>query len=93
MKILTIEEYNQNLLSLNLINKDLPDKKKIRILYSLSNRIERNYKVYKIKKHTQGYRKIYAPNPFLKRIRQNILQDIFTNRFLLMPKYTIKEFP
>ena len=43
----TKEQSKEFLLSLNLINsKDVLKK-----LYSISNRIESNYKVYKIKKH------------------------------------------
>lgn len=76
----TKEELNNILLSLNLINKDIEDKKKIKILYSISNRVERNYKVYKIKKHNGNYRTIYSPNPMLKCIQKNILKNILEDQ-------------
>ena len=72
----TKEELNNILLSLNLINKDIEDKKKIKILYSISNRVERNYKVYKIKKHNGNYRTIYSPNPMLKSIQKIIMTRV-----------------
>ena len=44
----TKEQSKEFLLSLNLINSNNP-KEILNKLYSLSNRIENNYKVYKIK--------------------------------------------
>lgn len=76
----TKEELKNILLSLNLINKDISDKQKIKILYSISNRIERNYKVYKIKKNNGNYRTIYSPNNQLKIIQKNILKNILNHR-------------
>lgn len=44
-----VKECNEFLLSLNLINcKD--EKKYIKTIYSISNNIEKNYRIYKIKK-------------------------------------------
>ncbi len=76
----SIEENNDFLLSLNLVNKKISDKKKVRLLYTLSNRIERNYQIYKIKKHSEGYRTIYAPSPLLKKIQRNILTNILNTQ-------------
>ena len=68
----TKEQSKEFLLSLNLINS----KDELKKLYSISNRIESNYKVYKIKKHNGKYRTIYSPNPLLKSIQRNILKNI-----------------
>lgn len=63
-----VKECNEFLLSLNLINcKD--DKKYIKTIYSISNNIENNYKIYKIKKKNGNYRTIYEPNFILKHIQ------------------------
>ena len=67
---------NEFLLSLDLIDNKLIDKQKIRKLYSISNRIEDNYKVFKLKKRTKGYRTIYEPNYELKYIQKQILNNI-----------------
>lgn len=72
----TKEQSKEFLLSLNLINSNDVLKK----LYSISNRIESNYKVYKIKKHNGKYRTIYSPNPLLKSIQRNILKNILNNK-------------
>ena len=57
------------LLSLNL-NED------IKTLYAISNNIENNYHVFKIKKRNGNYRTIYAPKPKLKKIQRLILKNI-----------------
>ena len=80
MKIQTKEECNNFLLSLHLINKNISDKDKIRLLYTITNPIEKNYKVYKIKKHNGSYRTIYSPNPLLKSIQRKILKNILNNK-------------
>lgn len=67
------------LLSLNLFDcKD--EKKYIKILYSISNNIKANYKIYKIKKNNGKYRKIYAPSPLLKLIQRRILTHILETK-------------
>ncbi len=76
----TKEEIKSILLSLNLLSTKIPEKETIKILYSISNRIERNYKVYKIKKRNGKYRTIYSPNPLLKNIQKNILKNILNER-------------
>ena len=73
------KECNEFLLSLNLINcKD--EKKYIKTIYSISNDIEKNYKIYKIKKRNGKYRTIYEPNLILKQIQKQILNNILNNK-------------
>lgn len=49
-KYISQEQCNEFLLSLNLIQEEISDKEKLKKLYSISNKIEKNYKVFKIKK-------------------------------------------
>ena len=78
-KYIGTKECNEFLLSLNLINcKD--DKKYIKTIYSISNNIEKNYKIYKIKKRNGKYRTIYEPNSILKQIQKQILVNILNNK-------------
>ena len=73
------EECNEFLLSLKLFN--CKDKKKyLNTIYSISNNIEKNYKTYKIKKHSGKYRTIYEPNSILKQIQKQILNNILNNK-------------
>ncbi len=75
----TKEQSKEFLLSLNLINSKNP-KEVLNKLYSISNRIENNYKVYKIKKHNGNYRTIYSHKPLLKSIQRKILNNILNNK-------------
>ena len=78
-KYIGIKECNEFLLSLDLIKCN--DKNKyINILYSISNNINNNYKIYKIKKRSGKYRTIYEPNPLLKHIQKQILINILNNK-------------
>lgn len=78
-KYIGTKECNEFLLSLNLINcKD--EKKYIKTIYSVSNNIEKNYKIYKIKKRNGKYRTIYEPNSILKQIQKQILVNILNNK-------------
>ena len=78
-KYIGIKECNDFLLSLNLFNcKD--NTKYIRTLYSISNNIEDNYKIFKIKKRNGNYRTIYEPKPLLKHIQKQILVNILNNK-------------
>lgn len=78
-KYIGTKECNEFLLSLNLINcKD--DKKYIKTIYFISNNIEKNYKIYKIKKRNGKYRTIYEPNLILKQIQKQILNNILNNK-------------
>lgn len=74
-KYIGTKECNDFLLSLNLFN--CSDKKKyIKTLYSISNNIEDNYRIFKIKKRNGKYRTIYEPSPLLKHIQKQILVNI-----------------
>lgn len=75
----TKEQSKEFLLSLNLINSNNSNEI-LNKLYTISNRIENNYKVYKIKKHNGNYRTIYSPNPLLKSIQKKILTNILNNK-------------
>ena len=78
-KYIGVKECNEFLLSLNLLNcKD--EKKYIKTIYSLSNNIEKNYKIYSIKKKNGKLRKIYEPNGILKHIQRKILENILNNK-------------
>lgn len=78
-KYIGIKEFNDFLLSLNLINcKD--EKKYLKTIYSISNNIENNYKIFKIKKRNGKYRTIYEPNNTLKQIQKRILVNILNNK-------------
>lgn len=78
-KYIGIKECNEFLLSLHLFNsKD--DKKYIKTIYSITNNIENNYKVYKIKKRNGKLRTIHAPNKLLKHIQKQILNNILNNK-------------
>ena len=73
------DNYLEFLLSLNLIDgKDSTDY--IKTLYSISNRVENNYRVYKIKKRNGKYRTIYEPNGLLKHIQRKILYNVLEER-------------
>lgn len=78
-KYIGTKECNDFLLSLNLINCKDKDKY-IKTIYSISNNIEKNYKVYKIKKRNGKYRTIYEPNLMLKQIQKQILINILNNK-------------
>ena len=78
-KYIGIKECNKFLLSLNLFECK-NEKKYIRTLYSISNRIEDNYKIFKIKKHNGKYRTIHEPNKLLKHIQTQILNNILNNK-------------
>ena len=73
------KETNEFLLSLHLFDyKD--DKQYLKTLYSISNNIKDNYKIYKIKKHNGKLRTIYEPTPLLKHIQKQILKNILNNK-------------
>ena len=78
-KYIGIKECNEFLLSLQLF-KCNDQKKYIKILYSLSNNIENNYYIYKIKKKNGHLRTIYEPSSLLKTIQKNILNNILNNK-------------
>ena len=78
-KYIGVKECNDFLLSLNLFNCNNKEKY-IRILYSISNDIKNNYRIYKIKKRNGKYRTIYEPNSLLKHIQKQILINILENK-------------
>lgn len=78
-KYIDKEKCNEYLLSLNLIDNKLIDKDRLKKLYSISNRIEDNYKVFKIKKRNGKYRTIHEPNSTLKYIQRQILTNILND--------------
>lgn len=74
-----VNTYNNFLLSLHLIdNKD--KSKVIKELYTISNNVENNYNVFKIKKRNGKLRIIYEPNSNLKYIQRKILANILNKR-------------
>lgn len=78
-KYMGVQECNEFLLSLNLF--DCKDSKKyIKTLYSIANNVEKNYRIFKIKKRNGKYRKIYEPSKLLKEIQRNILSNILEER-------------
>lgn len=78
-KYIDKSQCSEFLLSLHLIDcKD--NNEYLEKLYTISNRIENNYKVYKIKKRNGKYRTIYKPNPTLKYIQRQILNNILNNK-------------
>ncbi len=68
------------LLSLHLLHNQLSDKEKVKMLYSISNSIEENYNIIKIKKRNGSLRTIYQPHTTLKLIQKQILKTILNNR-------------
>ena len=78
---LTKNKINEFILSLNLIDDDdLTDNQKLKLLYTLSNEVEKHYKIFKIPKKKGGYRTIYEPDLTLKRIQRNILDNCLKER-------------
>ena len=65
------------LLSLSLVDGE--ENKKIKEIYSISNNIENNYKVFRIRKRNGKYRTIYEPNSVLKHIQRQILNNILND--------------
>ena len=78
-KYTNTKECNEFLLSLNLWNCK-EEKKYIKTLYSLSNQIEKNYRIKKIKKKNGKTRTLYEPTPLLKHIQRKILENILEKR-------------
>lgn len=79
-KYLSKTKETEFLLSLNLITgenkKDILNK-----IYSISNNVENNYNIYKIKKRNGKTRTVYEPQTYLKIIQRNILHNILENRY------------
>lgn len=78
---LTKSKINEFILSLNLISDNkLSNKEKLKLLYTISNHAEKHYKVFKMPKHSGGYRTIYEPDYTLKNIQRNILNNVLSER-------------
>lgn len=75
----SINDINKILLSLNLLDYN-DHKKYINTLYSISNNIENNYQVYKLKKRNGSHRTICSPNKLLKHIQRKILTNILEHK-------------
>ena len=70
---------NDFLLSLNLIDNK-KDNEIIKEIYAISNKTENNYIIFRISKHSGGYRTIYEPNSILKHIQKQILKNVLYTR-------------
>lgn len=78
-KYLTIDKYNELLLSFNLVNSS--DIKKVnKILYSIGNNIDSNYEEIIIKKKKGGLRFLNEPSKNLKQIQKNILTNVLEEK-------------
>lgn len=80
-KYLSKENETEFLLSLNLINGN-NEKQILNKIYTISNNIENNYKIHKIKKRNGKIRTIYEPSINLKIIQKNILHNILEDRYI-----------
>ncbi|MBQ2872937.1 MAG: retron St85 family RNA-directed DNA polymerase [Bacilli bacterium] len=80
-KYLSKDKEKEFLLSLHLIN-GVNDEDILNKIYTISNNIEKNYKIFKIKKRNGKTRTIYEPNPNLKIIQKNILHNILEDRYI-----------
>ena len=84
-----VNECNEFLLSLDLLN--CKDKRKyIKILYTLANSQEKNYREFKIKKRSGAWRTIYEPSKILKFVQRNILNNVLFNLCIYFFYYTVK---
>lgn len=89
-KYIGTKECNDFLLSLQLL-KCKDNKKYIKTIYSISNNIENNYRIYKIKKKNGGLRTIYEPKTILKQIQKRILENIL--KYKSISKYATAYYP
>lgn len=80
-KYLSKDQEREFLLSLHLINGD-NESDILNKLYTISNNITKNYKIFKIKKRNGKTRTIYEPNTNLKIIQKNILHNILEDRYI-----------
>lgn len=73
------EKCNEFLLSLNLI--DCKDAREyLKQIYTISNQVEKNYKIYKRRMKNGKRRTLYEPNSPLKKIQKRILSNILEER-------------
>ena len=78
-KYLTLDKYNEILLSFNLVNTS-NIKEVNKILYNISNNIDVNYEEIIIHKKTGGLRFLNAPSKTLKNIQKRILKNVLEEK-------------
>lgn len=78
-KYLTLDKYNEILLSFNLVNTS-NIKEVNKILYNVSNNIDANYEEIIIHKKTGGLRFLNAPSKTLKSIQKSILKNVLEEK-------------
>ena len=78
-KYLTLDKYNEILLSFNLVNTS-NIKEVNKILYNISNNIDVNYEEIIIHKKTGGLRFLNAPSKTLKSIQKRILKNVLEEK-------------
>lgn len=89
-KYTTKDHIRDYLLSLDLFeDKSMSDKKKMRLLYTISNDIENNYTTHRIPKRRGGYRTIFEPSESLKKIQRRILTNYLYD---LTPSFYVKSY-
>lgn len=90
-KYLTKEQLKEFILSLNLVKGDYSDSKKLNILYTISNNPEKFYTSKYINKKDGTKRELLVPNPILKNIQKNILNNVLYG--LSVSKYACAYIP
>lgn len=89
-RYLTVDKYNELLLSFNLVNTT--DIKKVnKLLYGISNNIDANYEEIIIHKKSGGLRFLYEPSKILKSIQTNILKNVLEEKRLSKYSYAYKK--
>ena len=78
-KYLTLDKYNEILLSFNLVNTS-NIKEVNKILYNISNNIDANYEEIIIRKKNRGLRFLNAPSKTLKSIQKRILKNVLEEK-------------
>ncbi len=78
-KYLTLDKYNEILLSFNLVNTS-NIKEVNKILYNVSNNIDANYEEIIIHKKTGSLRFLNAPSKTLKDIQKRILKNVLEEK-------------
>lgn len=75
-KYFTKDHNKEFILSLNLINSDISETKKLNILYAIANNPEKYYTKKYILKKDGTKRELLVPNNYLKKIQKNILENV-----------------
>lgn len=90
-KYFTKSHSKEFILSLNLINSDIDDDKKLNILYAIANNSKKYYTKKYIKKSNGKVRELLVPNGYLKSIQKNILNNVLNG--LSVSKYVTSYLP